>query len=67
MVIRPADAHEAVAAWQVAVALRGPVALVLSQQGLPVLAETEERAGAGLSRGAYILAEAWAAARTSSF
>ncbi len=38
VVIRPADANETVAAWRIAIERRdGPVALVLTRQGLPVL------------------------------
>jgi len=35
----------------------GPVALVLTRQGVPVLPGTAERAVAGVSRGAYVIAE----------
>jgi transketolase len=55
-VIRPADARETAAAWRAAVERSdGPTALVLTRQGLPVLAETEGRAGEGVARGAYVL------------
>jgi len=57
IVIRPADANECSQAWRAALTESGPVALVLSRQNLPVLAETAERAGAGLPRGGYVLAE----------
>ncbi|GAB6936172.1 MAG: transketolase [Bacillota bacterium] len=58
-VIRPADANETVAAWRYALAhARGPVALVLSRQNLPVLPGTAERAADGVRRGAYVLADA---------
>lgn len=64
-VIRPADACETVAAWRAAIEHRdGPTALVLTRQGLPVLAETQERAAAGVPRGAYVLAEPAPAADT---
>ena len=54
-VVRPADANETAAAWRLAVAHRGPTALVLSRQAVPVLAGT---AGArGFDRGAYVLVE----------
>ncbi|MGH9104119.1 MAG: transketolase-like TK C-terminal-containing protein, partial [Acidimicrobiales bacterium] len=54
--IRPADANEVAAAWKVAVeSAGGPVGLVLSRQGLPVLQGTAERAPEGLCRGAYVL------------
>lgn len=58
-VVRPADAHETAAAWRMALQHPdGPVALVLSRQKLPVLAEAEARAGEGVARGGYVLAEA---------
>ncbi len=53
-VLRPADAREAVAAWRTAIDCRRPVALALSRQKLPLLAETTS-AAAGLPRGAYVL------------
>jgi transketolase len=56
-VIRPADARETAAAWVYCVQqASGPVALVLTRQGLPVLKETEKSI-ADLSKGAYILSE----------
>ncbi len=58
VVLRPADAHETVHAWRVALARRdGPTALVLTRQKVPVLSQTSERATAGVPRGAYVLAE----------
>ncbi|MEJ2525444.1 MAG: transketolase [Desulfuromonadales bacterium] len=56
-VIRPCDANETVAAWQVAIAnRRGPTALVLTRQGLPTL-DRSTFAGAGeLQKGGYVLA-----------
>ena len=56
-VVRPADANECAQAWKLAIESRGPVALVLSRQGIPVLAETAARAAAGVHRGGYVLAE----------
>jgi transketolase len=55
-VIRPADASETVQAWRHAVKnTRGPVALILSRQKLPVLnRDTTEN---GLDNGAYTLAD----------
>jgi transketolase len=55
-VIRPADASETAQAWRHAVKnTRGPVALILSRQKLPVLnRDTIEN---GLTDGAYILAD----------
>jgi transketolase len=52
-VIRPADANETSAAWGVALEREdGPVALLLSRQGLPVLAGTSPE---GVQRGGYVL------------
>jgi transketolase len=59
VVLRPADANETVAAWRVAIARRqGPVALVLTRQGLPVL-DLGSYPGipAGVPLGGYILAD----------
>jgi transketolase len=59
--IRPADAHETVEAWRVALERRhGPTALVLSRQKLPVLNQKELTPASGLNRGGYVL---WEAAR----
>lgn len=53
VVIRPADATEASAAWQVALERTdGPTVLVLSRQGLPTL-----DGAADVARGAYVLRE----------
>jgi transketolase len=60
-VIRPADANEVAEAWRIAIESReGPVALVLTRQGLPVLdREGQGFAGAEmLRRGGYVLADA---------
>jgi transketolase len=59
VVLRPADANETVAAWRVAIGRKqGPVALVLTRQGLPVLDLSSYPAiPAGVSLGGYILAE----------
>jgi transketolase len=57
-VIRPADANETVAAWRVALENRkGPTALALTRQGLPVLEDTAELAAEGVARGGYVLAD----------
>jgi transketolase len=60
VVIRPADANETVAAWRIAVARRdGPVTLVLTRQGLPVLDLTQYPGIlAGVPLGGYVLADA---------
>jgi len=58
-VIRPADANEAVVAWRVALERRhGPTALVLTRQKVPVLDRAIYAPAAGLTRGAYVLADA---------
>lgn len=56
--IRPADGTETVVAWRVALERRkGPTALVLTRQGLPVLDRTAVAAAEGLERGGYSLVE----------
>jgi transketolase len=57
-VFRPADANETAAAWRAIMTLKGPAALILSRQNLPVL-ETDNIEGIreGVARGAYVLAE----------
>ncbi len=52
VVIRPADANETVSAWRVAMTRRGPVALLLTRQALPVLAGTDD-----VAYGGYVLAD----------
>jgi transketolase len=54
-VVRPADANEVSQAWRVHVDGDGPTALVLTRQKVPVLANTADRAVAGVPRGAYTL------------
>ena len=57
-VIRPADANETAAAWKVALEhRRGPVALILSRQKLPILEQTGRLAREGVARGAYVLSD----------
>ncbi len=56
LVIRPADANETTQAWKVALEYKqGPVALLLTRQGLPVLDQNKYGSAANLSKGAYIL------------
>jgi len=58
VVVRPADANETAAAWQVAIERSaGPTALLLSRQGLPVLEEARNAGADGVARGAYILVD----------
>jgi transketolase len=59
IVIRPADANETAQAWRVALEQKdGPVALILSRQGLPVIDQEKFTAATELEKGAYILSEA---------
>jgi len=58
-VIRPADANETAQAWRVALEHQdGPVVLVLTRQGLPVLDQEKYGKAEELEKGAYILSEA---------
>ncbi|MBI5560282.1 MAG: transketolase [Deltaproteobacteria bacterium] len=55
--IRPADAAETVVAWKVALQRKkGPVALVLTRQNVPVL-ERGKYSAEDLRRGAYVIAD----------
>jgi transketolase len=66
VVIRPADANETVAAWRITIEHReGPVALVLTRQGLPVL-DLARYPGvrAGVPLGGYVLADSPAGTRS---
>jgi transketolase len=57
--LRPADANEVVEAWRVIIPLQHqPCCIVLSRQPLPTLDRTRYASAAGLSRGAYVLADA---------
>ena len=54
--IRPADANETAQAWKFALENRdGPVALLFTRQGLPVLNQDKYASAANLSKGAYVL------------
>jgi len=56
--LRPADAVEAAEAWEIALdRAKGPTAIVLSRQDLPVL-RADGGAGNASARGGYVLAEA---------
>jgi transketolase len=58
-VIRPADANEIREAWRVAIEHQGgPVALILTRQGLPILDQSKYAPASELEKGAYILSEA---------
>jgi transketolase len=57
-VIRPGDASETSAAWEVALEHRdGPVALILTRQKLPVIDRKKYAPAAGVKKGAYIIAD----------
>jgi transketolase len=58
-VIRPADANEVIEAWKFILQMRHhPAALILSRQDLPTLDRTKYAPASGLSKGAYVLADA---------
>jgi transketolase len=59
IVLRPGDANEVVEAWKVAVQTsHGPTLLVLSRQAVPTLDRTKYAPASGLTKGAYVLADA---------
>ena len=58
-VIRPSDATEVVEAWRAAILhQRGPVALVLTRQKLPIVDRATYAPASGLQKGGYVLADA---------
>src|SRR5206468_1604803 len=58
-VVRPADATETAIAWRTAIEHTDrPTALVLTRQDLPVIDRTAYAAAEGVTKGAYILADA---------
>jgi transketolase len=59
LTIRPADANETVHAWRIALEReKGPVALILSRQKLPVIDQQKYAPAVNVEKGAYILSEA---------
>lgn len=57
-VIRPADANETAQAWRVAIEhANGPVAIVLTRQGIPVIDQKKYAKAKNLEKGAYILSD----------
>ena len=58
IVIRPSDATETAEAWRFAVAHDGPVALLFTRQGVPVIDRTTYAPASNLAKGAYVLADA---------
>lgn len=58
LLIRPADANETAQAWRVALEhTDGPVILVLTRQGLPVIDQNKYGAATQLEKGAYIISD----------
>ena len=58
-VVRPADATETAIAWRTTIEKpAGPTALILTRQNLPVIDRSTAPSADGVSRGAYVLAEA---------
>jgi len=56
IVIRPADANEVAQAWKVALEYKqGPVSILLTRQGLPVIDQSKYASATNLSKGAYVL------------
>jgi transketolase len=59
IMFRPADANEVVEAWRVIMALKDrPASLVLTRQAVPTLDRSKLAPASGVSRGAYVLADA---------
>ncbi|HRX02218.1 MAG: transketolase [Anaerolineae bacterium] len=57
-VLRPADARETVAAWQVVMTHKGgPLVLALTRQNVPTLEGTSEDPEQGVGQGGYVLAD----------
>ena len=58
-VVRPADAYETAEAYRYFFEKKNtlPAAMVLTRQGVPVLAETAEKAKDGVKKGAYVLVD----------
>ncbi len=57
--LRPADANEVVEAWRVIIGLQHqPACLALSRQAMPTFDRTRTAPAAGVTRGAYVLADA---------
>lgn len=57
-VIRPADANETAQAWRVALEHKdGPVILVLTRQGIPVIDQEKYSKATAVEKGAYILSD----------
>src|SRR5205814_9874094 len=58
-VIRPGDANEVAECWRMIMKMRHePVALILTRQALPTLDRSKYAPAAGVTKGAYVLADA---------
>jgi transketolase len=59
-VIRPADANEVAEAWRIAVEnKKGPTAIILTRQNVPVIDRGKRSPAMGLRKGAYILSDSY--------
>ena len=59
LLLRPADANEVVEAWKIIMQKKHqPAVLVLTRQALPTFDRSKYASAAGVSKGAYILADA---------
>ena len=57
-VIRPADANETAQAWRVAIEHKdGPVAIILTRQGIPIIDQKKYASAKNLEKGAYVLSD----------
>lgn len=57
-VIRPADANETAEAWRIAMHReKGPVALILTRQKLPIIDQKKYAPAANVAKGGYILSD----------
>jgi transketolase len=59
IVLRPGDANEVTEAWKIIAQLKhSPVALVLTRQAIPTLDRSKYAPATGVTKGAYVLADA---------
>lgn len=57
-VIRPADANETAQAWKLAINHKsGPVCLILTRQGIPILDQEKYAKAENIEKGAYVLSD----------
>ncbi|MFH1034703.1 MAG: transketolase [Pseudomonadota bacterium] len=56
-VMRPAEANETAQCWALALTRRGPSALVLTRQNLPILDAERYPIAEGVAKGAYVLSQ----------